>query len=149
MPTIDQLADDVAQLRKQLSRMARGNAGAPVNGMPRLYAWPFTISALGVGDSITPDAVVNKPGTVTRFTNIGFRSSGPFSFQVNPSDLGGGLFNSAVDANSFTSLLDRPGLLPWPIEMRDAFQLQLTFTNTHTAAIDIRFDLIGIRYTGC
>lgn len=105
----------------------------------RLFAYPlfFTSSSLGVlaASAGTGQAnIVGYPSQITVLTHIGFVSTGPYLMQLTPSDIGGGLFQSAISSETLLGQLDRPGLLPIPIVLRGNETVRVDLTNDFGAA---------------
>lgn len=129
-----------------------GPNGMPVGFNRRLFAYPlnFTSSA---GAQLTANAgnqTLNVAGFGSGqrqvFTHFSFVADGPFLIQITPTDLNAGLFNSAVPSGTLLGLLDRPGMLPYPIVLTDTNQLQVTLTNDNGAvANNVRFVFWGYR----
>ncbi len=81
-------------------------------------------------------------------THWGIVSTGPFLFQVTPTDLGAGLFTAQISSETVLSFLDLPGRLPAPILMRGSDSIRVDFTNDNGAvANDVRMTFHGYRLT--
>ena len=126
---------------------------APVNPddvTRRLFIYPVNLTT-AAGASLAAGGVgtvnvINDPSASTVFTHLGFVSDYPFLVQFTPSDLGGGLFNDAVNGETMLSLLDKAGQFPVPIRMRGVSTIRLDFTNLDPANVnEIYFSLIGYR----
>jgi hypothetical protein len=98
------------------------------------YAYPlsFTSSGLGVlganGGSQNGN-IIGYPGQRWSFLNIGFASDYPFLLQLTLTRLGGALFNAPISSETLLGPLDRPGLLPYPIELEGSESIQVQLTN--------------------
>lgn len=117
----------------------------------RLFAFPIALTtangnALAANGGQQATTVVGDVNIITVFTHIGLVSTGPFTFQIRPSDLNAGLFNGEVTSETVLSLLDRPGMLPAPIVIKGANSLRMEFTNAFGAiANEVKFTLWGYR----
>lgn len=105
----------------------------------RLFAYPlfFTAGSLGVLAANAGQGqanIVGYPGQITVLTHIGFVSTGPYLIQLTPSDIGGGLFQSAISSETLLGPLDRPGLLPIPLVLRGNETVRVDLTNNFGAA---------------
>ncbi len=90
--------------------------------------------------------VVGDVGIITVITHIAFKSTGPFLFQIRPSDINAGLFQNPISSETALALLDRPGMLPAPIVIKGANSMRLELTNDNGAvANDVRFTFWGYR----
>lgn len=117
----------------------------------RPFAYPIallsaTANALAANGGQQAVNVIGDVGIVTVFTHIAFASTGPFLFQIRPSDLNAGLFNAEISSETVLALLDRPGMLPAPIVVKGANNLRLEFTNDFGAIVnEVKFTLWGYR----
>lgn len=117
----------------------------------RLFMYPLFFTAGGIGVLAASGGqqqanVVGYPSQITVFTHIAFVSTGPFLIQLTPSDVGGGLFQSAVSSETLLSTMDRPGLFPIPLVLRGNETVRVDLTNDFGAASNaVKLSLIGYR----
>lgn len=117
----------------------------------RLFAYPlfFTAGSLGVlaaSGGTGQGNIVGYPSQITVLTHIGFVSSGPYLIQLTPSDIGGGLFQSAISSETLLGPLDRPGLFPIPLVLRGNETVRVDLTNDNGAATnDVKITFWGYR----
>lgn len=123
----------------------------PQQSFRRLFAYPLMFTSTGLGvlaASAGQQAanIVGYPSQISVFTHVCFVSTGPFLMQLTPSDIGGGLFQSAISSETMLSLLDRPGLLPIPIVLRGNETLRVDLTNDFGAVANtVKMTFIGYR----
>lgn len=122
---------------------------APVSGKRFCFAYPldFTdahqLAASGGTDQLV---IAGDPNQRWNFVNIGFVSDGPFLIQLNMSRLGGGLFFNPISSETLLGQLDRPGFLPFPIEILGSESITVVLTNDNGAvANDVRLTFWGFR----
>lgn len=128
---------------------------APAKGSRITWAYPlnFTGVANGTDAGALPanggsanNNVIGFPGQRWAFANIGFASTGPFLIQIVMTRLGGGLFQAPISSETLLGPLDRPGFLPFPIEVEgsESFTVQLTNDNG-AVANTVRLTFWGYR----
>jgi hypothetical protein len=115
----------------------------------RPYAYPLDFtgtSQLAASGGFQALIMVGDVGVITVFTHIAFKATGDFLLQMKPSDLNAGLFNAPISSLTLLALLDRPGMLPAPIVVRDANSIRVELTNDNAAIpTDVRLTLWGYR----
>ncbi len=128
-------------------------AGPKGNRWCWAYPLTFTGSAngsnagqLAINGGQAQSNIVGFPGQRWQFVNIGFSSTGPFLIQITATRLGGGIFFAPISSETLLGPLDRPGLLPFPIELEgsESFTIQLTNDNG-AVANDVVLTFWGFR----
>ncbi len=130
----------------------------PQNAMPKrpmgkrfCYAYPLafdgvSIPVLAASGGTQQGQIVGIPGQVFQFVNIGFVSTGPFMLQLIMTRLGGGLFNAAISSETLLGPLDRPGLMPFPIEVEGSESITVFLTNDNGAVANtVKLTFWGFR----
>ncbi len=115
------------------------------------YAYPLTFDGvsnpvLGANGGSQQGNIVGIPGQTWQFVNIGFASTGPFKIQLVMTRLGGGLFFDAISSETLLGPLDRPGLMPFPIEVVGSESIQVVLTNDNGAVANtVKLTFWGFR----
>lgn len=115
------------------------------------YAYPLafdgqSLNVLGANGGTNQGQIVGIPGQVFQFVNIGFVCTGPFMLQLIMTRLGGGLFNSAISSETLLGPLDRPGLMPFPIEVAGSESITVFLTNDNGAVANtVKLTFWGFR----
>jgi len=127
------------------------SAGRNPKSYRRLFAFPLSFIAGGIGvlaanAGTQTSNLIGYPSQITVFTHWGFSSTGPFLIQLTPSDLGGGLFQSAISSETALALLDRPGQFPIPFLLRGNETVRVDLTNDFGAvANSVKITFWGYR----
>lgn len=124
-------------------------APQPVSGKRFAFAYPLDFidsNELGASGGEKQLVLAGIPGERWQFVNIGFVSDGPFLIQMNMSRLGGGLFFNPISSECLLGPLDRPGLLPFPVEVLGSESITFVLTNDNGAVANaVRLVMWGFR----
>lgn len=122
---------------------------APVSGKRFCFAYPLDFVdsyELAASGGVQQLVLAGIPGQRWQFVNIGFVSDGPFLLQLNMSRLGGGLFFNPISSETLLGQLDRPGFLPFPIEVLGSESITFQLTNDNGAVANaVRIVMWGFR----
>lgn len=120
-----------------------------------LWAYPLNFTgvasgtnagALAASGGTANNTLVGFPGQKWSFANIGFVSTGPFLIQIIMTRLGGGLFQAPISSETLLGPLDRPGFLPYPIDVDGSESFTVQLTNDNGALINtVRMTFWGFR----
>lgn len=127
----------------------------PAKGTRITWAYPLNFTGTASGTNAGQLAasggtannnVIGFPGQRWSFANIGFASDGPFLIQIVMTRLGGGLFQAPISSETLLGPLDRPGFLPFPIEVEGSESFTVQLTNDYGAvANNVRLTFWGYR----